>query len=173
MLCENCGIIQANLRYSIMRNGHTEEHALCTGCAEKLGYIKNDLLFQNLSGWLMPGFFMSPSKSVASAGTCPLCGMSSSDIINTGRAGCERCYDVFSGVLDPYIRKIHGKVSHTGKLPKGASESISAKRRLESLQNELRAAVDSQEFERAAALRDEIRGIQNEGRADGDGEGRI
>jgi protein arginine kinase activator len=102
------------------------------------------------------------SSSALPSLACPLCGSTSEDISRTGRVGCAKCYDIFSDMLSPYISRIHGNTSHTGKIPGGAGGRISLRRKLDGLKNDLRKAIDTQEFERAAELRDEIKKLEGE-----------
>ncbi|MDR1691788.1 MAG: UvrB/UvrC motif-containing protein [Oscillospiraceae bacterium] len=87
---------------------------------------------------------------------CPACGITLGEISQTGRAGCPECYRHFSERLTPYIRRVHGPAAHTGRIPRSAGTQIAVKRRLSELREELDTAIGLQEFERCAALRDEI-----------------
>ncbi|MDR0293820.1 MAG: UvrB/UvrC motif-containing protein [Oscillospiraceae bacterium] len=94
---------------------------------------------------------------------CPVCGITLSDISQTGRVGCPDCYRHFYGRLAPYIRRVHGPAAHTGRIPKSAGEHLYQKRRLTELQNALRDAVEKQEYEKCAELRDEINELSGKG----------
>ena len=83
---------------------------------------------------------------------CSGCGSTFQDIAATGRAGCAKCYDTFYDQLLPSLQRLHGKTRHAGKLP--ASAGIEAK--------SLSLAIEKQEFEKAAALRDEIKALEQE-----------
>lgn len=94
---------------------------------------------------------------------CPVCGASFDDIVRSGRAGCAECYHTFSDRLKPVIERIHGEAVHRGKVP-GAnlpqprqSSQLVVKRRA------LREAIDTQNFEYAAALRDQIKALEEGG----------
>jgi protein arginine kinase activator len=93
---------------------------------------------------------------------CSLCGSTSEDIARTGRVGCAVCYETFSKVLSPYITRIHGNTSHSGRIPVGAGGKIRLRRKLDALKADLRRAVEAEEFERAAVLRDEIKQLEVE-----------
>ncbi|MDR1668468.1 MAG: UvrB/UvrC motif-containing protein [Oscillospiraceae bacterium] len=87
---------------------------------------------------------------------CPTCGITLAEISQAGRAGCPDCYTYFSERLTPYIRRVHGPAAHTGRIPRSAGAHIAKKRRLAELREQLNAAIERQEFEQCAKLRDEI-----------------
>ena len=97
----------------------------------------------------------------AAAGTCPSGGLNLSDFKKPGRLGCARCYSVFDTSLRGLLRKLHGGTQHTGKvyLPPNPSET-NRTARVVSLRRSLAHAVENEDFERAAALRDEIRRLE-------------
>lgn len=91
---------------------------------------------------------------------CPLCGASAYDIQKTGKAGCARCYEVFADILDPYIRKIHGSVTHQGRIPGGGTPEQKLDREIAQLRTQLSEAVKAEEYLKAAELRDKIRELE-------------
>ena len=91
---------------------------------------------------------------------CPTCGMTESELRRTGRVGCPDCYNTFSDILNPYVQKIHGATRHIGAAP-AAPEQPKADPVAE-LKAQLKAAVENEEYEQAARLRDEIRRMEGE-----------
>ena len=77
---------------------------------------------------------------------CPVCGFSVEDYRNTGHLGCPDCYSVFARELDP--------TAEQSDTP--AEEESPAVTRAR-LQQELQKAVEQEDYERAAALRDQIK----------------
>lgn len=90
---------------------------------------------------------------------CPKCGMSL--LRSSGRLGCPDCYAHFAERLAPYIKRVHGTVSHTGHIPASAGEEIVRQRKISELSEALSEAVYAQEFEKCAALRDEINALKS------------
>jgi len=89
---------------------------------------------------------------------CAFCGLSFDDFKETGRLGCPRCYTSFESGLRRLLARIHGADRHVGKVylppdPGSTHQGV----RLDDLRRRLRRAVDSEDFERAAVLRDQIR----------------
>jgi protein arginine kinase activator len=166
MLCQNCNQEQATLHYKQVINGESTQLHLCAKCAEETG---NSHLFSaekvdfgfgldSLLSHMLGGRPLQKRK----VEVCPLCGSSAEDISRSGRVGCAMCYTQFSDMLIPYIRRIHGNTSHAGRIPENAGSEIKKKKQIEQLQNEMNIAVQKQEFERAAELRDEIKELANE-----------
>lgn len=87
---------------------------------------------------------------------CPKCGTRESELTKTGKVGCAQCYKTFWDILQPYIQRIHGNSAHTGRKP-------SQNRELDELRIALKKAVDVQDFERAAELRDKIKELESDG----------
>jgi len=92
--------------------------------------------------------------------TCTQCGADIGYIEKTGKVGCEKCYEVFSSTLNPYISKIHHNAQYMGKIPNSANKKIKIKRELEDLKAKLNAAVEAQEYEQAAIIRDKIKEME-------------
>jgi protein arginine kinase activator len=93
---------------------------------------------------------------------CPGCGISLLEITQTGRVGCPECYRHYSQRLNHHIRRIHGPAVHTGGIPKSADGRIAQKRRIAELRSDLQHAIEQQEFERCAELRDQINSLSGE-----------
>ena len=177
MLCEKCGKNEATYHLKQVVNGKTTETHLCAECAAEAPEFK-DLNMDSFNDFF--GSFGSPWESAlgsfgllghmlgAGSGaktrrrqrSCPVCGATEEDIASGGMLGCANCYEVFGDMLQPYIRRLHGNVEHTGKVPSGASEELAKNRKLEKLKSDMQKAIEAQEFERAAELRDEIRGLE-------------
>ena len=66
--------------------------------------------------------------------------------------------------LDPLLRKIHsGNTTHTGKIPKRTGKNINRKRKVSELKEKLQELIKTEEFEKAAEVRDKIRSLENGG----------
>ena len=61
------------------------------------------------------------------------------------------------------IQRIHGNSCHTGKVPVRGEAKLAEKQRVVTLRQELQAAIQEENFERAAQLRDEIKQLEQEG----------
>lgn len=93
---------------------------------------------------------------------CPRCGLLYSQFKETGRLGCSECYAAFQFQLRPLLRRIHGDTRHRGKSPSHGKVGVTRSRRIQRLHDDLRRAVEREDFETAATLRDEIRRVEAE-----------
>ncbi len=166
MLCQNCKKNEANMHMKRIINGRAAEVHLCSDCARSLGYGDAFSGFGLGIGSLL-GDILSRGDGALPASTvrCPGCGKSFEEIVSSGKIGCAECYNSFYDKLIPSLRRIHGKTVHVGKCPKN-SEAVVDPSELPILEDELKAAVAEQNFEKAAFLRDKIaallRGGENE-----------
>lgn len=166
MLCQHCGEREATTHITSIVNGVMTEQDLCTACAKEQEYTN---FFQNMSfdlGDLFDGILGAP-KRVPQTVRCPSCGASFEEIVRSGRIGCAECYTVFHDRLLPQIRRIYGTSKHKGKVPGTSALRIASPAQplkvvspLEEKRAAMQKAIETQDFERAAVLRDEIRALE-------------
>lgn len=157
MLCENCKVNTATTHIKNTVNGVTGEYFLCPECAAKLG-------FNNFNFFKLDDFWnslLSEPLKKKTGKRCGFCNTSFDEIVNSGKMGCENCYIEFKEEIMPTILKIHGKNRHIGSKPE-ASESFEKPNDIEALEKELKEAIEKEEFEKAAKLRDELREKRSE-----------
>ena len=89
---------------------------------------------------------------------CGTCGATLRDFREGGRVGCADCYEAFGEPLRELVRRLHGSAHHTGKAyrPPGA-QSIEPAETMPELKERLRQAIEREQFELAAQLRDRLR----------------
>jgi len=168
MLCERCGQRPAVLQMTEIADGVRREHHLCEVCARQEGAFLNPALsLAHILGGLMPvGGQGTAADETATSLSCPECGWTGRQIQHTGQLGCAHCYEVFGQWVDPVVRRIHGSSEHRGKIPSRAGQAVRVARELGALKSQLREAVEHEEFEAAAKLRDQIRAYEREEGAD-------
>jgi protein arginine kinase activator len=104
----------------------------------------------------------APAKeNISEEMTCPNCGISYNEFQAKGRFGCANDYQEFREELYPLIERIHGRTQHVGKIPLN-SEVSTVHRDIMNLQKEMRAAVENEDYEKAAELRDKINSLKQE-----------
>lgn len=178
MKCEKCGKNEATTFYQETVNGVTRKMHLCSECAQKenlggafetafqgFGSLWSDPFHSFLGG----GFGslwsdMLGAPAAAMLGTerkCPSCGLTESELRKTGRVGCPDCYGTFADILNPYVQKVHGATRHIGAAPAAETEQAKADP-VEALRAQLKAAIENEDYEQAAHLRDEIRRLEGE-----------
>ena len=164
MLCQNCGKNEATTHIKRVVNGETAEKHLCVSCAEHLGYSD---MFSGF-GFSLDGFFGGllgenmPLLGAEREEKCPKCGYTFSDIAKSGKLGCADCYRKFYDKLLPSLQRIHGKIKHTGKqvmIPVQVSTEPKINP-VAKLKEDLQKAIEEQNFEQAAVLRDRIKEME-------------
>ena len=95
--------------------------------------------------------------------TCSKCGLTYQELKKTGKLGCNECYHTFEPYLNATLKKLNGTSVHTGKIPKKSKGKLIRKKKIDQLREDLQEAIKGEEYEKAATLRDEIRGIEKEG----------
>jgi|YNPBryantNP2012_1023418.scaffolds.fasta_scaffold92484_2 protein arginine kinase activator len=85
---------------------------------------------------------------------CPSCGTTKAEILK-GEAGCPRCFSVFRKEVVAFLNARFGSSSYRGEPYFKDPESREIAQRVEELQEDLALAVEQEDYERAARLRDE------------------
>jgi protein arginine kinase activator len=163
MLCDLCGKNQATVHLTEIIDDQMRELHLCEECASKKSMqMEQQFGLADLLAGLAE--FGKPEETVEAAGLkCSNCGLSYQDFKKTGRLGCSECYSSFKKLLLPLLRKIHSSTQHVGKSPyKGVAPKPRKKEKvgLAELRLRLQKAIEKEEFEEAARLRDKIREIE-------------
>jgi len=157
MLCQNCNKKPATIHLTeIINEEEKREVHLCEECAKEKGlHYKTHFSIQDLLGNLinMPQGAESAQETPK---PCPECGISYDDFRTRGRFGCKNDYRVFAGQLEPLFDKIHHARRHTGKVPRRASENLARDEVLLDLKERLSEAINNEDYEKAAELRDQI-----------------
>ncbi|MEW5768117.1 MAG: UvrB/UvrC motif-containing protein [bacterium] len=170
MLCQDCQEREASIHYTQIVNDQKTEFHVCEECAQKIGLLGDEIqspfLPANLLAGLVADIDAKMAKQRRQVGEkekeCPHCGLSYTAFKKKGRLGCSNCYQVFKEELTQILRKIHGHIQHVGKSPVKISEEVQAGREVQKLREALSRAVQAEEFEEAARLRDKIREIEKE-----------
>ncbi len=169
MLCQICGKNPATVHFTEIHDNKMSEIHACEKCAEEKGLHasakKQKFDIADLLAGMVDGMTTTEEERVGHV-QCPRCGLPYSGFKETGRLGCAECYTAFQFQLRPLLRRIHGDTRHKGKRPTGDGEGVSRSRQIQRMHDELQRAVEREEFERAAALRDEIRRLEAEGRSE-------
>lgn len=159
MICQSCEKKKASTHIKTILNGELKEFNLCADCAARLGYGS---FFSSIVPDLdkLFGSFMDTFEQGENATRCSFCGSSFEDIAKSGKVGCAHCYETFYEELLPSIQRIHGRTFHAGKLASSAGVKVKIRSELTQLKKDLEQAIKTQEFEKAAELRDKIRELE-------------
>lgn len=166
MKCQSCGKKEATVKYIEDINGKKQEIHFCIDCAKKLGFVDFSSMFSPIFTNI-PNLF--DDFVIEEEQKCPVCGYTFEDYANTGMFGCPKCYDTFSDRLDEIFLKLHGKNRHV----KSSKKNIKLSNRVETktkfskedeilgLRKELESLVKNEEYEKAAVIRDKIKGLES------------
>jgi len=161
MTCNICGINEATIHLTEIVNDQMVEVHLCETCAQEKGTdFKTHFNFGDILAGLS-NVEGSDSESKEGIPECPKCRLSYEEFGKSGRLGCPGCYAAFSSLLLPLIKRVQRSTQHVGKKPAhlGGEERVTYD--LRRLQDRLRKSVESEAFEDAARLRDEIKKLES------------
>ncbi len=162
MQCEKCQQNVANVHLTDVVNNTKREYHLCKECAKIQG-VSLQAQLQKFKDLTLPEFFApsfeeSGSERAESAPEdCPRCKMSYLRFRRDGKFGCSHDYTVFLSTLDELFEKIHESTRHIGRAPARFQQEDSQQGQLHQLREQLKRAVQGEQYEKAAEIRDQMR----------------
>jgi len=157
MLCCICKEKPATVHYTQIAGDKTQKLDLCESCAKSKGATDpTGFAFADL----LLGLGASQEVEQAVGGSdvkCPHCGFSHADFKKSGRLGCPDCYQTFAEGLEGLLKTMHKGTRHVGKVPAALRQTREASDRIKVLQKKLAKAIEEENFEQAAILRDELK----------------
>jgi protein arginine kinase activator len=164
MKCDNCKN-QATVHLTEIKNGKKIEKHLCEQCAAQQEGVP--VKSHTPINELLTNFVMAHSGQLSkeASATCEICGVTWAEFRQNGLLGCEHDYTLFEKDLTPLVQRAHeGATHHIGKVPtRRGGSGVPAKRQLDlaKLRKDLQRAVEAEDYERAAKLRDQIRDAES------------
>jgi protein arginine kinase activator len=131
---------------------------MCEDCAKAKG-INDPTSFAMADLMLGLGASQEVEQALGSELKCPRCGFSQADFKKSGRLGCPECYKTFAEGLMGLLKTMHKGTRHIGKAPEALRQTRDRADRLKSLQKKLNKAIETEDFELAAQLRDQIKAM--------------
>ncbi len=159
MKCQKCHNPATLHITEVLGDEQFEELHLCEQCANKYLYEPQ----QKASGGSksqVPELSAEADEGPFNQHECPLCGIKFVEFRNTGRLGCPNDYHEFREELTPLLENIHGETRHCGKTPRRQPQTRQTQSELIQLRNRLKLAIDKENYEEAARLRDRIRTLE-------------
>jgi protein arginine kinase activator len=155
MKCQMCEK-QATVHLTEIVDGEKTERHLCEECAQTEGItIKTHVPINELLNNLMTA---QEESGEISELRCPQCDMNWTEFRKGGLLGCPNDYLAFDKVLRPLIERAHqGANVHVGRIPQHRAGAVSQQAKLLRLRLDLQRAVDREDYEVAARIRDEIK----------------
>jgi protein arginine kinase activator len=157
MLCSICKEREATVHLTQITGDKMQKVDLCEECSKTKGI--NDPAGFNLADLLL-GLGASQELEQAGGGVevkCSRCGFTQADFKKAGRLGCPECYKTFAEGLEGLLKSMHKGTRHVGKVPESLRQNRDLSDRLKALQKKLAKAIEDENFEQAAHLRDEIK----------------
>ena len=144
MKCEHCGKNEATFFYKSSVNGHVTQVHLCQDCAQAMGYT--DSLRRSMRPMSLFGgdFFSRPFS-----------------LLEPFMDGFgSRMLTEFPEPDQPEVlsQSVRPEAS-AGLVDKAQQEALRSQRKRNALQSQLKAAVESENYEEAARIRDELRAL--------------
>ena len=160
MICSICNTREATVHLTEIINDQMIEVHLCEDCAAEKGTdFKTHFNFADLLAGFSENAKPSKAAPKRAAVKCPECKLSYEEFAKTGRLGCADCYSAFAKMLLPLIKRVQRSTQHVGKKPASMEGQAVTAYDLRVLRERLRKCVQTEEFEEAARLRDEIKHI--------------
>lgn len=153
MECNFCHSQQAKIFLSQIFKGEVIKLDLCESCARQLevtdvqGVAVNELIDK------IRQIQEETREDVETV--CSECGLSLDEMKKRGELGCPACYQAFGSEISGIIRENQKGSVHAGKMPRDSEHEVVQFRR-QQLEEKLQQAVETEDFETAARLRDEL-----------------
>ncbi len=161
MLCDTCKERDAVVNLTrIVNNAVTQLH-LCEKCAKAQGVETTLAMPQHPLGDILQAVQQQASVTSGDAAACAFCGATARDFQATGRLGCPHCYDAMERSLRELLRRLHGSSRHVGtQYDVPTAHVLEKPDSVHDLRDRLRRAVETEQFELAAELRDRLRVLE-------------
>ncbi len=160
MRCEVCGTKEAAIHIQQIIGSKVVDLHLCNSCAYRKGISSDDEKFELSITHLLKGLVTSGTSDTRRKVVCPSCGMSFKIFQKEGKLGCSECYGVFRKKISLLLGNIAEITNHKGKYPSKLLQYKSLLIDKEILREKLETAVQQEDYETAAVMRDKINEIE-------------
>jgi protein arginine kinase activator len=164
MSCDQCREREAVVHLTQIVNDQVTTLHLCEKCAAEKGVDSPGAHAKTPLGTLIGAMGKSPEQAPAprSSDVCTRCGGTFQDFRETGRLGCPDCYRSFEIPLRDLLRRLHGSTHHLGEryAEREPAAAVVDHEQTADLREQLRLAVETENFELAAELRDRLRVLE-------------
>lgn len=173
MLCQKCHKKTASVFISSIINGQETREYLCDACAKDYPLFNFNLQDPFSIKDVMDKFKLDEEASIDKEKLlavdkeyeeediiCPNCYSTYNEYKDTGKVGCSRCYEIFEKQLKPILKNIYGYEEYIGKSPKVDDTHVYISKEIGILKEDLNRAVEHEEYEKAADIRDRIKELE-------------
>jgi protein arginine kinase activator len=161
MICDVCKEGDAVIQLTEIEGTGVRLLHLCERCAAERGVETTVSVAKPQITDFLQSVHQAMQATQGDAARCTFCSSTFRDFRSTGRLGCAHCYDAFENSMRDLLRRVHGNSRHAGRryeppatadLPDGGTAN--------ELRDRLRRAIDAEQFELAADIRDKLRGME-------------
>lgn len=175
MLCQKCHKKTASVFISSIINGQETRMYLCSDCAKDYPLFnfnfqepfsikdvmdKFNIDENNQSDEQYDKLLATDEESKDKDIICSNCYTTYAEYRETGKLGCSKCYEAFEKQLKPILKNIYGYDEYIGKIPKKVEGDVYISKEIRILKEDLIRAVEKEEYEKAADIRDKIKHLQ-------------
>lgn len=161
MLCDTCHERDAVVHLTTILNNTVTQLHLCERCAAERGVETTVATPKHPLGDFLQAVHQQAAPVTSDATSCSFCGATMADFRATGRWGCARCYTEFEQGMRELLRRVHGGHRHVGRVYRPPqNELVEQATIVGELKERLRRAIETEQFELAADLRDQIRVLE-------------
>jgi protein arginine kinase activator len=164
MSCDQCREREAVIHLTQIVNEQVTTLHLCERCAAEKGVENASAVTKSPLGTFLAAMGKSvgdQTQPVRGGEVCSRCGGSLQDFRESGRLGCPECYRSFEAPLRDLLRRLHGSTHHVGERYADRGNGAADHRQSAAdLREQLRLAVETENFELAAELRDRLRVLE-------------
>lgn len=169
MECQQCGEREAVVHLTQIVDNEVSTIHLCERCAAERGIESEVDLEKSPIGSLLATVGKEVGAGLPETETvglghlrCGDCGATLQDFRDIGRLGCPECYTTFARPLRELLRRLHGATHHLGEryVAPGSPARRDAEAQMRELREQLERAIETENFERAAEVRDQLRALE-------------
>jgi protein arginine kinase activator len=163
MSCDQCREREAVIHLTQIVNEQVTTLHLCEKCAAEKGVESPGSAVKTPLGTFLAAMGKGAeqqSPAARTGETCARCGATFQDFRESGRLGCPDCYRAFETPLRDLLRRLHGSTHHIGERYAEHEAPVAATEQAADLREQLRLAVETENFELAAELRDRLRVVE-------------
>ncbi len=166
MICQICKKNDATVTITKVAGVKKIELYICNDCAHSLlgsaisSFSFSQYNINEILGNLLSSFIKldrgKGAEGLNKEDNCPHCGMTYQEFVQSGKLGCNQCYEYFRKQLNLILCRLHGNAEHIGKLPPAIKERNIRLNRINEIKDEMQKLILKEEYEQAAKLRDRI-----------------
>lgn len=158
MKCALCGKKEATLHIQEIVDTKRKEMHLCQECADRSGVLHTVSTLDFSLDALVKQGEGAPQKNDVAKIACSVCGFDLAALREENSVGCSNCYEEFRSAFD---RLLGAKGPHKGRAPFQNRKAKIRETRIERLTKKLNAFLQSEDYERAAEIRDALERIDD------------